>query len=496
MNKLFFILILSCFIIFPYKVQSQEKVLTLDECIAIALENSFEAFKTDNLFKSEYYVYMEYLNLFRPTLSLNITPLYYNRSLQQVYDSEVEQLVYVDLHNLSSQAGLSVNQKIKLTGGTLSASSNINRYQKFGSINDLDFITVPFNINYSQNIFAVNEFKWKSRLQPVEFEIAKHEYAEQREAIALQTINLYFAFLSAQSNLTISGNYYEKAEALYEMGKKRYEINTISLDELYQLDLRRLKAKNNLERQKNAFSSVSRELTSFLEISGNTKLICTIPDNIPIDFIPVETVVELVKINNPAILALQHESAQARYNLERAKSNRFSSTLNLGVGLNNNANTFSESYRNPTQTENARVSISIPIMDWGNVKRDIILAEDKIDETEWHIKKQKDYIINNVIDQANEFNIQKLQVMNAYKADTLAQTTYDMVEKRFINGTLNVLNLNDAQNEKENTKNEYLNALRNYWTSYYRLRQYCLFDFEQKEDILDQVENKLNDIMK
>ena len=48
------------------------------------------------------------------------------------------------------------------------------------------------------------------------------------------------------------------------------------------------------------------------------------------------------------------------------------------------------------------------------------------------------------------------------------------------NGTLryaSVTDLNTAQSEKDAALQKYVSDVSNYWTSYYKLRQYALYDF-------------------
>ena len=65
------------------------------------------------------------------------------------------------------------------------------------------------------------------------------------------------------------------------------------------------------------------------------------------------------------------------------------------------------------------------------------------------------------------------------KADTVAQKRFDVAYSRYVIGRIGVDNLYIAQNEKDQAVNQYMQALRSYWTAYYRLRQVTLFDFEK-----------------
>ena len=64
------------------------------------------------------------------------------------------------------------------------------------------------------------------------------------------------------------------------------------------------------------------------------------------------------------------------------------------------------------------------------------------------------------------------------KADTVAAKRFEVAYNRYVIGRIGIDNLYIAQNEKDQAVNQYLQALRNYWVAYYRLRQTTLYDFE------------------
>jgi len=69
------------------------------------------------------------------------------------------------------------------------------------------------------------------------------------------------------------------------------------------------------------------------------------------------------------------------------------------------------------------------------------------------------------------------------KADTVAAKRFEVAYNRYVIGRIGIDNLYIAQNEKDQAVNQYLQALRNYWMAYYRLRQTTLYDFEAAQPI-------------
>ena len=83
-----------------------------------------------------------------------------------------------------------------------------------------------------------------------------------------------------------------------------------------------------------------------------------------------------------------------------------------------------------------------------------------------------------------EFNLEAGQVANAAKADTVAQMGYNVTFQRFLIGKIDVIKLNIASNDQESARMAYLNRLRDYWTSYFRIRSLTLYDFETKKPLI------------
>ena len=64
------------------------------------------------------------------------------------------------------------------------------------------------------------------------------------------------------------------------------------------------------------------------------------------------------------------------------------------------------------------------------------------------------------------------------KADTVAGKRFEVAYNRYVIGRITIDNLYLAQNEKDQSRVSYAQALRAYWTAYYQLRKLTLYDFE------------------
>jgi outer membrane protein TolC len=71
------------------------------------------------------------------------------------------------------------------------------------------------------------------------------------------------------------------------------------------------------------------------------------------------------------------------------------------------------------------------------------------------------------------------QIRVAEKTDYTANKRNDVAQRLYVLGRVTILELNNAITEKDNAKRGYINTLANFWSSYYEIRRYTLFDFEK-----------------
>src|SRR5205807_7900960 len=69
------------------------------------------------------------------------------------------------------------------------------------------------------------------------------------------------------------------------------------------------------------------------------------------------------------------------------------------------------------------------------------------------------------------------------KADTVASKRFEVAKNRYVIGKIGISDLFIAQNKKNQALTSYIQALRGFWTGYYRLRRVTLYDFAEKTEL-------------
>jgi outer membrane protein TolC len=224
----------------------------------------------------------------------------------------------------------------------------------------------------------------------------------------------------------------------------------------------------------------------FLGLEENARIECVLPVSIAAEFkISVEEAVQKSMQNNPDILTQDRQLLEQDSNVKYVQSqNGLSADINAQAGFNQTATDFSDAYRYPNQFQNiGLVGVSIPIIDWGKRQGRLQMAKSNREVVINTVKQQRIDFQQTIMMSVLEFNLQSEMVQNSAKADTIARMGFDVTMRRFKIGKLDVTKLNMARTDLENAKRAYINSLRKYWLSYYQIRQYALYDFQNKLDL-------------
>jgi outer membrane protein TolC len=376
---------------------------------------------------------------------------------------------------------LSLSQNLP-TGGVVSILSSLDRQDRF--LNSFDqyegasYRTVPVSVNLRQSIFGVNEWKWDRKIEPLRYEEAKRNYLKQLEAISLRAIQYFFDLASAQQNLAIAEFNYANNDTLHKIAQGRYNIGTIGENDLLQSELNYLNAGSSLNQAQLDVDTYQNRLRSFLGFNELVTVAIILPTKVPKAILDLEEVMVWARKNNPDLLGYQRQLIEAEKQVAQEKaSTGLQADINLSFGLNQQADEFRAAYTNPVDMETARISLQIPILDWGRGKGRVRMARSNQQVVQTQIDQALADFEQDVVLKVRQFNMQEIQYNIAAKSDTVAQKRYDASKARFLIDKITITDMNNAQSDRDRAQQNFVSALRNYWNYYYLLRQIALYDF-------------------
>ncbi len=461
--------------------------LTLEEAIELAVDSSLNAFIAENLYLASYWEYNTFRAQRLPFLELHTNPANFRRAMTQEYNYQEGRYEYVEQQTLYSNLNLSINQNITLTGGQVFVDSDLGRLENYGDISSLQYTSVPLRVGIRQPLFGYNRFKWEKKIEPVKYERAKREVVETMEEIAVETVKLFFDLAVAQVNLQIAENQKANADTLLKIGQKRFEIASISRNDLYMLQLEQINAGNNLEKAKSQLKRAQMYLSSFLRLDADNHIGIILPEEIPVLQIDGSQSLELAMSNNPKMLELKQQILESESDVDRTRrESRLNANLNMSFGLNQVTNNFKEVYQDPMDQQIVQLGISIPLLDWGTAKGKHNLAKHNHSVITAHADQAEIDFMQNIILTTEEFNRQQKLVKGSATADSIAHEAYHHTIERFIAGQADILRLSNSQQSSISARISYINSLRDYWYYFYSIRKITLYDFERNESLLEE----------
>jgi outer membrane protein TolC len=158
--------------------------------------------------------------------------------------------------------------------------------------------------------------------------------------------------------------------------------------------------------------------------------------------------------------------------------------LNATYGFNTTSSDLDQAYRNLLEARTLRLSVNLPLWQWGAHGGNVAAAEASRDAAEAQAEESLRQTVFDARFAALALSQARRNLGLSATADTVAGKRFEVAYNRYLIGRIpNLDNLYIAQQEKDQARTGYVQALRSYWQAYYSLRRATLFDFERGEVI-------------
>lgn len=465
-------------------IAQRRVVLDLDRTISLSTDSSLSAQKYQSVYDVSRYEYLSWQASRKPQISLQSTPVMYERYMTQRYVSTEDVDVYRQQRTFYSQAGISATQTMENWGGYFYGSTQLGFLRTFGDQNQTQFMTVPVAVGYKQDLLFYNPLKWAKKIEPLKLARAEKELVYGIETTSEEAVARFFTLALAQDQQRMAEEYLASCDTIYAIAERRYKIASIPKAELSMLELQKTNARTSLTNARIARNRAAKELATYLGMDRATDIELIIPSVIGSMHIDATEAIALARENNPTYLAKRQTTAEARREAERAKVEKnFSVSLDASVGLNQVADNFSEAYRNLLSQDKATITLSIPLKDWGKRKNAYLAARSTVDVAERAEQESARDIELEVALTVADFNDRQSIVETSRQALTIAEDTYAQTLQRFIRAQANAYDLSLAQSHWQTARQNQIASLQNYWLSYFHLRRLTLYDYQHNKSI-------------
>ena len=474
------LLLIKCF-----NLSGNDSVLTfnLQQTIDLAQKQSPDIVVARHQFRSSYWNYCFYKANYLPSLTLTSSPNFNQRINPITLPDGTTQ--FIQQNQLTSDVTFTINQNIPLTGGRVFVQSGLQRLDALYK-NTFEYKSNAFTIGYSQSLFGYNELKWNKKIEPLKFEEAKRRYVENLELVAARAVLMFFNLAKAQTNLEIAQTNFTNADTLYVFAQGRYNIGTITENEMLQLEVSKLTEESNQLEAQMQLDDAMENLRAFLGIKEISPIEVVIQSDISLKFIDVSRALEYAIANGRDIVNMERRIQESESSVARSKAmTGFKADLFMEFGLAGTGSDIETSFRNPSNQQLVQLGISLPILDWGRGKGQVQVAKSSRDMVHAQVEQDRISFEMNIVKSVKQFNLQSHQLNVAAKVDNTAERRNEVARRLFLLGKSTILDLNASITEKDAAKRNYINTLHTYWTLYYMMRSITLFDLEKNIPITE-----------
>ena len=458
--------------------------LTLEEVIRLAKSKSIAARQASTTKETRYWEFRRFQSGFKPQLLLESRLPAFSRSFQEVVQPDGT-IQFQPIRYNNSSVGVSLEQQISRTGGSVFATTQVQRFDDF--IRDATLYNgTVFAVGLSQPLFQFNAMKWDKRIEPLKYQESTQEFIESMEKIAYTANTLFFDLLLAQVNQNISETNLKNTGDILRIANEKLELGKISRNEILQLQLEQLKAQKAVGTAKRELEVATLNLKAYTGLQQNEKLELQEPTPAGSPEIAAETAINEAFANRADAIAFSRRALEAARAVAKAKAdNGLNADLTATLGFSNRGQVVNELYRKPQNQELVSIAFSMPILDWGRAESSLKTAEANQQLMQYTIEQDKQNFIQAIYTQVTLFDMLKSQLALTAQADSIASEKYQIARERYVLGDLSITDLSIAFTEKDQAKRDNIGALRDYWAAFYQLRWLTLYDFEKNKKIND-----------
>ena len=456
--------------------------LTLQDVISLAQQRGLTAQAAENARDAARYRDRAFGARLFPQLSMDGTTPNYYKSISPVIQPDGS-TIYLPRGESQSSLNMTLSQPIPALGARAFVRSGASRIQPLTQGGSY-WQSTPFLVGVQQDLFKPRTYLWEKREQDIRADLAERIYFESREDVAARAAGAYFDLYAAQVAEANAINNAAVNDSLYIISKGRYEVGKIGENDLLQSELAVLRARASADaaRLESERSLAALRLELNLE-PGAPVSIAPPPPAVQMTVDPALAVAE-AKRNRSVTSDVELRRVQARRRVTEARyNNSFGATLTATMGYNQTASLFEDSYRTPLQQRAFQLEVAMPLFQWGAGRADVHGARSEQAQVANLAERSERELEHEAYFGARSYGQAMRQLEISAKADTVATRRFIAAKDRYVIGRIGIDNLYIAQNEKDAALLNYVQAVRGYWLSYYRLRRLTLYDFERTKRI-------------
>ena len=442
-----------------------QKILTINDAVAIALEKSFTIQSSKHTLLSAQNSFDAVRMGFRSSINLEFDLPRYSRTLSSQFNPLLGSDQFFSVGNTTFEGRLRVNQPLLFSNGTLAITGSIFGRDQFNvsSSSSRDYFS-NLSIQLRQPLFSFNSQLASLRRSEISFEKMKRNYTQAERDLIFNVTSSYLNLYKTKKSLEITEEKVKQTEESYSTAMSKYKAGLIAEVDALQLEVDYASSKNELLNSRQMFEEAKNEFKILIGLGLNEDF----DINIQLDYTPIildnESITKKALENRIDLLNAEFELELNRITIDEINSlNSIKVEVNASYGLNKNDDLLANIFKHFGESRSVTITVSVPVFDWGknSLSADAAATNLKIAElSKENLKKQ---ITKEILSAVNKINSAKARVEILNKSVDIAEKSYSISVERFKTGNVTSFNLSQIQLKLTDTKLNSLNAVIDYY---------------------------------
>ncbi len=485
--------------------QDRAVVLTLDDAIALASEESYAARIRDLRLHQAEQNMIAAKGSFKTKADLILNAPNFSEQVQPIFAPN-KLPTYNTTGSLQWQSRLQIRQPLP-TNGIVILNSDLYQSRK-SVIDQLDetqrtkrFFT-SFRIEFRQPLFVPNTLKLGLERANLQLEQEQRQYTRTQLDIIYDVTEAFYEFYNATRRREIAREEVKQQEQSYELAQKKFEAGLIPEVEALQMEVKLAQSKNDLLDAESGQSRVADQFKMTVGLPLEEEV--TVETDFALNLFEVDEakaiehglrhraeireneinrrLAEITVRETDALTAIKAD-IRASYELTGISD----PSLSFDTGTSDLFESSIDDLRRRPRNRGVQFIVTVPLWDSGVNRAEVEVARGRLKQRELDVMEKQRSVelqIRRVITQLKSSR-NSLDVLK--KSEEVAQKSYDISLARFENGDITSQVLADALDALTGARSDYLNAYIKYQLAVADLKRQTLYDFERDRSLVERV---------
>ncbi|MFQ6092958.1 MAG: TolC family protein [bacterium] len=459
-----------------------QQVLTLDQCIGIALENNYGIQRSEqNKIGAEASLEAAH-DSFKSRASLSLeTPRLYE-TVNEQFDWSLQLPRWIQEGSTRYLGRLSITQPLP-TDGNISLTSTLYRRDLFSNLSgvrqDRDEYSSTLTLSFQQPLFTANSMKLSLRRAELNYELANRRYQRAKWELVYNVTSAFYNLVKAARQVEIDQERAKQSRNSYEMAKLKYNSGLIPEVEALQLEVDLALNEATLSSSQANLEQAEDLLKQALglDLQESIKVVTRVEYR-PLKVDMAKAIEEGFK-NRLEIreYTIQRELSELDVK-DTERLSEFKGAISAFYNLDGKGDEFEQAIDTDGFNKNRGVtlSFSVPLWDWGKNRAEVEAAQANLKIAELNLEEERKIVERQIRDAVRRLEEAANRVEILKASVEVAQKSYDITRQRFEAGAVTSERLMDAQIALARAKKDDLEALIDYQLALADLKRVTMSD--------------------